>query len=107
MTRKLGFFFIFVIITGFFAGTQSFGIHNEQEAVSVDAGLFSQASETLSIVVTADSSTSAARAVEKIGGQVTQFFDSEDAVAAIIPASQLDALVIFPDVRSITGNPDA
>ena len=72
--------------------------------VYVEADLFLQEAETLSVIVTAADSAAAAQAVESVGGQVTSDLWRIDAVAANIPALQLDALVASPEVHSIAGN---
>jgi len=56
-----------------------------QKPAYVEPLLFSSETEQLSIIVTAADSLSAARAVERIGGQVTSDLWLIDAVAALIP----------------------
>ncbi|MFL7794014.1 MAG: S8 family serine peptidase, partial [Anaerolineae bacterium] len=58
----------------------------------------------MSVIVTAGGSAAATRAVEHVGGRVTSDLWLIDAVAAAIPAAQLDALAAYPGVRSIVNN---
>jgi len=75
-----------------------------QEAAYVEPGLLSPEAKTLSVIVTADDSGAAARAVERVGGLVTSDLWLIDAVAATISTSQLEALAAYPQVRSIVNN---
>jgi hypothetical protein len=74
------------------------------EAAYVELALFSQEAEALSVIVTAGGSQEAARAVERVGGQVTSDLWLIDAVAATIPAGQLDALATHPGIVSVVDN---
>ncbi len=106
MTRKLSLFIAVVIITGMMAGVSLFGTHAGPEVVYIDAGLYLESGETLSVIVTGADSAAAAHAVEEIGGQVTGVLGSDDAVTANIPSAQLDALVNHPAVRAVAGAGD-
>ncbi|HOG48794.1 MAG TPA: S8 family peptidase, partial [Anaerolineae bacterium] len=57
-----------------------------------------------SVIVTAASSQAAARAVGRVGGLVTSDLWLIDAVAATIPAGQVEALAAQPGVRTVTAN---
>ena len=70
----------------------------------IEPALLLQDAEALSVIVTADDSEAAARAVERVGGQVTSDLWLIDAVAAKIPANQLKALARDPGVRSVANN---
>jgi hypothetical protein len=70
----------------------------------VEPTLPSLEAETLSVIVTADDPGAAARAVERVGGQVTTDLWLIDAVAATLPASQLEALAVCSGVQSIVNN---
>ncbi len=76
----------------------------EVKAPYVEPILYSTAAESLSVVVTAGSSQAAARAVEQVGGRVTSDLWLIGAVAATIPAGQLQALAAYPGIRSIVNN---
>jgi hypothetical protein len=73
----------------------------------VEPGLFSLEVETLSVIVTAGDSEAAARAVERVGGQVTSDLWLVDGVAATVPAGQLGALAARPGVLSLVANKKA
>ena len=77
------------------------------EAAYVESGLYSLEAETLSVIVTADDSQAAARAVERVGGQLTSDLWLIDAVAATLPAGQLEALATDAEIRSIVHNKGA
>jgi hypothetical protein len=104
MKTKLGLFFglfgIIAIATTAAVMTSSFA--SSPETVHIDGSLFLQQAETMSVIVTAADATSAVRAVEAVGGQVTGDPPTAQAVAASIPANKLDALAIHPQVHSIT-----
>lgn len=70
----------------------------------VEPALLSQAGGALSVIVTASDSQAAARAVERFGGQVTSDLWLIDAVAAMIPAGQVEALARYPGIQSIVNN---
>ena len=98
-------FLIMLIVTGsLIVGTIPQTPMPTRQAAYVEPGLFSQADEMLSVIVTAQDSEAAARAVTRVGGQVTSDLWLIDAVAAAVPASQLEALAVYPKVRSIVNN---
>ena len=70
----------------------------------VEPQLQSAQADALAVIVTGDSSQTAARAVERLGGQVTSDLWLIDAVAATLPAEQLAALAADPAVVSIVDN---
>lgn len=104
MKIKLGLFFgLFGIIAiATIAAVMTSSFTSSPETVHIDGSLFLQHAETMSVIVTAADATSAVRAVEAVGGQVTGDPPAAQAVAASIPANKLDALAIHPQVRSIT-----
>lgn len=104
MTTRTNLFFSAIIIASIIAAVFLTGMGSEPTMVTIDAELYSQGSETLSVVVTANSAATATRAVERIGGQVSANLDAAGAVAATIPADQLDVLAMDPDVRAIASN---
>ena len=75
-----------------------------REAAYVEPDLVSREGEALSVIVTAEDSQAAARAVEQVGGLVTSDLWLIDAIAAIIPTRQLQALAQEPDIQSIVDN---
>jgi hypothetical protein len=70
----------------------------------IEPGLAAGASESLSVIVTATDAASAARAVERVGGQVSSELWLIDAVAATVPMDRLTALATTPGVRAIVNN---
>ena len=58
----------------------------------VEPGLYTAETETLSLIVTGQDPTAAARAVERVGGHISSELWLIDAVAATVPAHQLDIL---------------
>ncbi|MDH3675999.1 MAG: S8 family peptidase, partial [Anaerolineae bacterium] len=74
------------------------------EAAYVEPGLWSAESETLSLIVTATNSQTAAGIVESVGGQVSSDLWLVDSVAALLPAGQLEALAADPGIRFIVQN---
>ncbi len=76
----------------------------DQAQVYVELGLYTAESDTLSVIVTAGDSAAAARAVERLGGQVSSELWLIDAVAASIPADGLQALAGTPGLLSIVHN---
>ena len=70
----------------------------------IEPALVSLETDVLSVIVTASDSADAARAVERVGGQVTSDLWLIEAVAATIPTDQLDALATYSGVRSIVNN---
>ena len=67
-------------------------------------GLSSQEGDILSVIVTAGDSLAAARAVERVGGRITDELRLIDAVVATVSASQLAVLNASPDVRHVQNN---
>ncbi len=70
----------------------------------IESGLLAAESGTPSVIVTSSDSAAAARAVERVGGQVTGDLWLVDAVAATVSADELAALATHPQVRSIVSN---
>ena len=70
----------------------------------VEPALSSTNTDKLSVIVTAGDSDVAAKAVERMGGQVTSNLWLIDAVAATIPTGQLDVLAQMDGIRSIAHN---
>jgi outer membrane protein assembly factor BamB len=74
------------------------------EATYVEPSLRSHEAETLSVIVTAADSQTAAEAVERLGGQVSSDLWLIDAVGASLPVGQLEALASEPGIISIVDN---
>jgi outer membrane protein assembly factor BamB len=75
-----------------------------QKATYVEPNLWSSQAETLSLIVTASDSHTAADLVEQLGGQVSSELWLIDAVAARLPVNQLEALAAAPGIVSIVTN---
>jgi hypothetical protein len=75
-----------------------------QQATYVQPNLRSSQAETLSLIVTASDSRTAADLVEQLGGQVSSELWLIDAVAATLPTGQLETLAAGPDIVSIVTN---
>jgi hypothetical protein len=75
------------------------------ETTSVEAALYLENAPTLNIVVSASSAQAALQAVESLGGQAMGPAGEDGELAATLPASQLDALAIYPGIRTIRTNP--
>ncbi|MCP4357167.1 MAG: S8 family serine peptidase, partial [Chloroflexi bacterium] len=75
------------------------------ETSYIEPELRSIETETVSVIITAKNDwEAAARAVERVGGQVTSELWIIDAVAADIPADQINQLAAEPDIRSVVRN---
>jgi outer membrane protein assembly factor BamB len=72
----------------------------------LEPGLQTSAAVTVSVIVTADDSRQAAQAVERLGGTVSSDLWLIDAVAATLPAHQLEALAAQPGIVSVVHNKD-
>jgi serine protease AprX len=70
----------------------------------VEPGLRTVGPASVSIIVAADSSRTAAQAVAQLGGQVTSDLWLIDSVAATLPARQVVALAALPGIQSIIAN---
>ena len=76
----------------------------ESSAVYIDPALITAVSPQLSVIITANSSETAARAVNATGGTITSDLWLVDAVGATISADELQNLAAMPGVRAITEN---
>ncbi len=70
----------------------------------IEPTLFSSATASLSVIVTGQDAKAAARAVQRVGGQITSDLWLIDAVGAEIPADQLATLAAMPEIVSIVDN---
>ncbi|MCB0154165.1 MAG: S8 family serine peptidase, partial [Anaerolineae bacterium] len=75
-----------------------------KQTTYVEPTLWSAEAETLAVIVTAADADSAAEAVEALGGQVDSKLWLIDAVAATVPASQLEALAAWDGIVSVVDN---
>ena len=80
------------------------GRYQATQSAYVEPGLDSQAGGSLPVIISAHDSSTAARAVASIGGEVTSDLWLINAVAAVIPAGQLQALAAYPGISSIVDN---
>jgi subtilisin family serine protease len=81
------------------------GQASQSDSAYIEPGLLSMQGEgQVSIILTAGSSQAAARAVRRVGGQVTSELWLIDAVAAIIPASSIRQASELPGVISLIIN---
>ena len=93
MNAKLDFTFSLIVIVALVAGTAPPAASTPMgEAAYVEPILLTTQATTLSVIVTADDAAVAARAVEQVGGQISSDLWLIDAVAATIPADQVEAL---------------
>jgi subtilisin family serine protease len=96
---------IFLILYSLLIGCVSIsGDGLQSERAYLEPGLLLAGPETegVPVIITArDTSSAAARAVERLGGQVTSDLWLIDAVAATIPVGRLQALAAQPGIRSI------
>ncbi|HSB65809.1 MAG TPA: PQQ-binding-like beta-propeller repeat protein, partial [Anaerolineales bacterium] len=74
------------------------------QSAYVEPGLAAHTGSTISVIISADSSDTAARAVASIGGEVTSDLWLIDAVAAIIPSNHLETLAAYQGISSIVDN---
>ena len=80
-------------------------IDRSQQTVYVEPSLRTTGAETISVIVTAEgSSATAATAVGSLGGEVTSDLWLIKAVAATLPANQLETLAATPGLVSIVHN---
>ncbi len=100
MKSKTGLVFVLIGIIAV-AALRNTGSAPSPEIVHIDGSLYLQTGEIISVVVTAADAATAVRAVEAVGGQVSGAPSMAQAVAASIPADQIDALAMQPQVRSI------
>ena len=70
----------------------------------VESSLLSAEEKTLSVIVTAKDSQTAARAVERAGGSVTSDLWLINAVSANVPTEKINSLAKFSGVKSIVSN---
>ncbi|MGD1994766.1 MAG: S8 family peptidase, partial [Anaerolineae bacterium] len=75
-----------------------------RQGAYVEPGLLSVGPEARSVIVTAGDSAAAARAVARIGGEVTSDLWLVDAVAATVSAERVAALAAWPGVVSVVEN---
>ena len=100
MKSKLSLVLVFLLFACYLPPSQA----PTQQSVYVEPALLSPEEDMLSVIVTGADSAVAARAVERIGGHVTSELWLIDAVGAVVPAAQIDALAAQSGVRSIVAN---
>jgi hypothetical protein len=101
MKTRFALLFALFITVAVTAGAVSPRSVANPEITSVDGRLFEDPSPSLTVKVTANSAETAVRAVEAIGGDVVSSSEQGTAVFAVIPAAQLDALIVHPGVRAV------
>ena len=79
---------ILITITALLAGPVPQTAVPSHSAAYVEPGLLASAGDALSVIVTAEDSTAAVRAVARAGGQVTSDLWLIDGVAATLPVTR-------------------
>ncbi len=104
MKLRLTLFALLLTVTACTGGTVPQEPAPRAREVYVEPTLESRQVETLAVIVTAGDAKQAAQAVERVGGTVTSELWIINAVAATIPADQLETLAADPEIISIVEN---
>jgi len=101
---KFGTLLLTIFLLAFTALTFSAPGTPIHQSAYVEPGLKTSRSSTLSVIVTAEDESLAARGVREIGGNVSTNLWLIDGVVATIPTSKIDALAKFPGIQTIVEN---
>lgn len=102
MKVKLGRLLGLIVIVATIVAVAPYALGSPPEPVTIDGGLFQQHTETLTVVVKGSDGKTVSRAIENLGGEVVTAGWLTDTVIAVLPADQLDALAVHPNVFSMT-----
>ncbi len=101
--RLVSLFLVLPMLLAPWQGTPSHALE-QPASIYIDPELLALQTGQVSIILTADSVQTAARAVQRAGGRVTSELWLINAAAAIVPAEVLEQLAHLPGVRSMVIN---